>query len=201
VHRRAVWLRPDSYLLIYDEFVGTGEHELAVNYQFAPGTLTLAGAGRALFEGSIDIAWAGNESWNVSIACGGAEPADGWIAPSLGVRQAAPRLTLTCRMARPRATLLTVIAPRAAPETRIAMQATEQGTMPVVNGSDYTDCVWGADVSPRGVIDTDALLVVCRMERGGTMKSASIGASRLHIDAAALRALCAPARHGTTVTK
>jgi hypothetical protein len=50
VHRRAVWLRPDSCLLIYDEFVGTGRHELTVNYQFAPGTLVNVGTGGALFD-------------------------------------------------------------------------------------------------------------------------------------------------------
>lgn len=112
VHRRAVWLRPDSYLLIDDEFVGSGEHELVVRYQFAPGRLEQTGSDTALFDGEVDVAWIGSERWSATTACGGPGPADGWIAPSLGVRQEAPRLTLRVVTAQPRTTLLTVIATR-----------------------------------------------------------------------------------------
>jgi hypothetical protein len=113
VHRRAVWLREDASLLIYDEFVGTGAHELVVHFQFAPGRLEHhPGSDTAGFDGEVDVAWIGSERWSAVTACGGPGPADGWIAPSLGIRQAAPRLSLRLVTAQPRATLLTVMATR-----------------------------------------------------------------------------------------
>jgi hypothetical protein len=112
VHRRAVWLRPDSYLLIYDEFVGTGEHQFVVHYQFAPGRLEQTGSDTALFDGEVDVAWIGSERWSAATACGGPGPADGWIAPSLGIRQEAPRLTLRVVTAQPHTTLVTALATR-----------------------------------------------------------------------------------------
>jgi hypothetical protein len=201
VHRRAVWLRPDSYLLIYDEFVGTGEHELVVNYQFAPGTLDFTSADTAVFEESVDVAWIGGEHWGAGFACGGPSPADGWIAPSLGIREAAPRVTLTRRTDRPRTTLLTLIAARVASETRISMRASGQDTLALVSGRDYTDCVWAAGISSSHLIDTDALVAVCRVHRDGTVQADKIGGSRVQIDAAAIRALCPPALHAITVTR
>jgi hypothetical protein len=113
VHRRAVWLREDASLLIYDEFVGTGAHEFVVHFQFAPGRLEHhPGSDTAGFDGEVDVAWIGSERWSAVTACGGPGPADGWIAPSLGIRQAAPRLSLRLVTAQPRATLLTVMATR-----------------------------------------------------------------------------------------
>ena len=116
VHRRAVWLRPGSSLLIYDEFTGTGEHEITVNFQFAPGSLRLAGAAAAVFDDAVDLAWTGEEVWRAESRCGGPSPEDGWIAPSLGVKQAAPRLRLSCRTSAPRISLLTVFASRSGRE-------------------------------------------------------------------------------------
>ena len=73
----AVWRRPDHYLVIADEFVGSGQHEIEVNYQFAPGTLQPLEEGVALFDGAVDIAWLGNTRWRAEIKAGGAGPHDG----------------------------------------------------------------------------------------------------------------------------
>ena len=99
-HRRAVWRRPGGYVLIHDEFVGEGRHELEVNYQFAPGDLHVSADGHASFDGFAELAWVGAEAWTPDVRCGGPGPADGWICSSLGVRRAAPRLTLTAGFAR-----------------------------------------------------------------------------------------------------
>jgi hypothetical protein len=199
VHRRAVWLRSDSYLLVYDEFVGTGEHDLTVHYQFAPGALERAGSHSIVFDDAVEMSWAGSQAWSSVVACGGPGPEDGWIAPSLGIRQAAPRITLRCTTARPRTTLLTVIAARLAPKKRVAMVATGHGTLALVGGTDYTDCVRADGLSESHPIDTDALLAVCRVCRDGTVETSGIGNSPIEVDASAVRRLCAPGLNAVTV--
>jgi hypothetical protein len=199
VHRRAVWLRPESYLLIYDEFVGTGNHELTVHYQFAPGALEHSGPHSAVFEGSVDMLWAGSEAWTSIIACGGPGPEDGWIAPSLGIRQPAPRVTLKCTTAQPRVTLLTVVAARITSETRVSMVAAGHSTLALVCGRDYVDSIAAAGIAPSHPIDTDALLAVCRVGRDGSVETGRIGGSRIAMDATAVRRLRAPGLHAVTV--
>jgi hypothetical protein len=192
VHRRVVWLRPDSYLLIYDEFVGNGEHELAVTYQFAPGSFDLAGADGAVYNGSVDIAWISNERWSAARACGGPGPADGWIAPSLGVREPAPRLTLKCRTAE-KTSLLAVVAARATSEKRTAIRTGGEGTLALVEGRSYIDCVWAAGIAPAHLVETDAMLAVCRVAREGSIHTDQIGGSAIRIDSSALKGLLTPA--------
>lgn len=98
--------------MIYDEFIGTGHHEFEVNYQFAPGAWETLSDDCAVFDGNIDIAWSGRAPWTAQMKRGGLHPQDGWIAPSLGIRQAAPKLTLTCTTDEPHTSLLTVLAAR-----------------------------------------------------------------------------------------
>jgi hypothetical protein len=191
VHRRAVWLRDGSYVVIYDEFVGTGRHELTVTYQFAPGSLAQSEAGGVVFDGTVDLVWAGGETWNATIACGGTGPGDGWIAPSLGIRQAAPRLTLTCTTDRPRTTLLTVLAARAASRPRATLVSANRvrGTLALVSCADSVDCIAAAGVAPDRPIDSDARVAVCRAGSDGSMRCGRIGGSQLAVDAGVLREL------------
>lgn len=197
IHRRAVWLRPQSYLLIHDEFVGTGAHDLTVTYQFAPGVLEPDPAGGAVFDGGAEIAWLGSQPWRMVTACGGPEPWDGWIAPSLGIRQAAPRLTLACTSASPRTSLLTVIAARVGPGRRIALRqgGGADGALALVSAGDDLDCVAAAGIAGSRVIDTDALLAVGRVGADGAIAASSTGGSRLEVDRAALRVLAASASY------
>lgn len=97
-HRRLVWLQARGQLFVYDEFLGGGEHALDVNYQFAPGTLAPRGHDHVMFDDAVDVTWAGTVTFDLDVRCGGANPDDGWIASSLGVRRTAPRLTLRGRM-------------------------------------------------------------------------------------------------------
>lgn len=110
-HRRAVWLRPGGVLLVLDEFTGAGTHDLEVNYQFAPGTpLTARADGTVGYGDAAEVAWLGVVPWTATLCEGGDGPEAGWIAPSLGVRVPAPRLTLRCRTTVERTVLLTVLA-------------------------------------------------------------------------------------------
>jgi hypothetical protein len=109
-HRRTVWLRPGEWLLLYDELTGRGAHTYEANFQFAPGSLQVL-YGAARFEDAVDIRWTSALPWTARTATGGREPADGWIAESLGVLAAAPRLTLTCTADAPPVRLLTVLSP------------------------------------------------------------------------------------------
>jgi hypothetical protein len=109
-HRRTVWLRPGEWLVVHDELSGAGAHTYEANFQFAPGTLRDLG-GEACFDDAVDVIWASAQTWTARFSTGGAGPADGWIAPSLGIRVPAPRLTLTCAAAPP-VHLLVVLAHR-----------------------------------------------------------------------------------------
>jgi hypothetical protein len=108
-HRRALLLRHGRYLAIWDEFVGEGRHELEVNFQFAPGSLVEQGPDAVIFDGSHPVHWVSALDWRPTLVEGGQSPADGWIAPSLGVKQPAPRLRLQSVMDGGRAVLLTML--------------------------------------------------------------------------------------------
>ena len=190
-HRRAVWLRADSYVLIHDEFIGSGRHELMVTYQFAAGTLVHDEPDGVVFDDAVDLVWAGGEMWTPSVAIGGPEPGDGWIAPSLGIRQAAPRLTLTCTTDRPRTSLLTILAARQAASRRVTRVSStgQQGRLALVRSRTSVDCIAAAGVAASHPIDSDARVAVCRVGLDGKVSTGRIGGSRLTFDADAVRAL------------
>lgn len=127
LHRRAVWLRPGHYLIVWDEFEGRGTHTIEVNYQFAPGALTLGATGLARFDGGAEMAWLGDQAWDATIHHGGIAPDEGWICPSLGVRNAAPRLRLIRRGPIERTTLVSVLAAATADTRRLAIADAHAG--------------------------------------------------------------------------
>ena len=111
-HRRAVCHRTAGYLVIVDEFVGAGDHDLEVNFQFAPGaTLAPDGAAGMAYGDIARLHWTSPLLWNETRTEGGDGPEAGWVAPSLGVRTPAPRLSLRTRSGQERTVLVTVIAP------------------------------------------------------------------------------------------
>jgi uncharacterized heparinase superfamily protein len=156
IHRRTVWRRSAGYVLVLDEFIGNGPHEIEVNYQFAPGQLTLA-AGRAAFDGFVELAWSGRDAWRSEIHTGGEGPADGWICASLGVRMAAPRLTLSRHVTDGRAALLNVIA-----DTRIATSfvASEGDELLAVITDKGTDWIGARGIAKGSAIHTDAAVAI-----------------------------------------
>jgi hypothetical protein len=109
-HRRAVWLRADHYLVVWDEFEGTGDHDLEVNYQFAQGELVVTGANLVRFSDTAELLWIGPLQWEAVVSKGGPSPDQGWICPSLGVRVEAPRLRLRARYRGARTVLLAALA-------------------------------------------------------------------------------------------
>lgn len=188
-HRRAVWRRPDGCLLVYDEFVGAGVHELEVNWQFAPGALELDGGGRARFDGAVELVWAGSCAWSARTCCGGPGPADGWVCPSLGVREPAPRLTLRAGMTGGRASLLTMAVTLAGARSRVSLSGHPGAHEPVgVQGDGWIDWIAAAGVTRAKEVETDAPLAVLRLWADGEIERARLGGTFLRADAAALDA-------------
>lgn len=189
-HRRAVWLHRDSYLVICDEFTGMGSHELTVIFQFAPGDLSMTGTSGAAFDSGIDLMWLGHDAWQATTACGGARPDEGWIAPSLGIRQAAPRLTLSCTTAAPRTTLLTVLASRVHGESRLGIvEAEGAGKLAGIRGSGCVDLIAASGVAPIAFATTDAPLTISRVYADGRIESSRAGGTRVSVNAGQARRL------------
>lgn len=117
VHRRAVWLHESGCALICDQFTGAGSHRLELNFQFAPGAAALSGGSAALFD-HAELVWTGTAAVEPRLRCGEADAGGGWIAPSLGVRRPAPRLTLAAEFRAPVTTFLTLAIPRVPGQTR-----------------------------------------------------------------------------------
>jgi hypothetical protein len=188
-HRRAVWMSASAYVVICDEFVGTGEHDLAVNYQFAPGSLTITGPRLAAFDDEVDIAWVANTQWNAQTACGGAAPGDGWIAPSLGIKQPAPRLRLTAHSGLQRTVLVTLLVARHASERRVSLVDHGGGAVALITTDGAVDAIGARGIAPPGVIDTDALLAVCRVTDAGPLQVETTGGTHAQVDSAVIRHL------------
>ncbi len=180
-HRRLVWLRP-RYLVVCDEFIGRGDHELEVNWQFAPGALEMTGPASARFAADTAVCWTGGTPWLPVLKSGGQGPDDGWICPSLGVKTAAPRLTLSSRMSEGRAYLLTVFASGVRPEPMRAGAA----RLIAISGEDYVDVIApraGGEGSP---IETDGLLALCRLAGARELERAQAGGTFVRVDPDAL---------------
>lgn len=197
VHRRAVWLRPGGYVLVFDEFVGAGEHDLEINFQFAPGDLVTLPGGGAQFESDIRMAWAGSGDWIARVSCGGPKPSDGWICPSLGVRVAAPRLTLESHTGERRVGVISAFAAGSTGAPSIETVKADDGRAAVLRiaGDGFVDWVAGAVVSDGGPIESDALLAVCRLDAtGAVVERVATAENGVRVQAGALRRLEAVAQ-------
>jgi hypothetical protein len=187
-----VWRRPGGYVVIHDEFVGDGEHDLEIGYQFAPGALQAVAPDRAVFEDFAEVTWAGDGAWTSRIHCGGAHPEEGWICRSLGVRQPAPRLVLKGRMTRSPASVLTVLADcgQRNRQVRFMRDPASGQQLAAIHDENGTD--WIATASAAGPIRSDAALVVCTVDTSGAeSERTQVRGSHLHVDTAALRRLMA----------
>ena len=184
VHRRAVWRRSAGYVVIYDEFMGRGDHEIDVNFQFAAGTLS-ARDSAATFDERARLVWTGSVPWTASTACGGPRPQDGWICDSLGVRRAAPRLTLRARSQASRTVLLTVLADPAR-AGRVSLVAAGTGALVSVPGHGFVDWIGAAALGDGTALRTDALVAVCRVAEGQVRERAWVQGTFVEADEAAL---------------
>lgn len=192
-HRRVVWRRPGGYVLVYDEFVGQGAHDIEVNFQFAPGATHTPDADRVVFEDVAEVAWVGSGAWTGVTRCGGQEPHDGWICSSLGVRRAAPRLTLHTRTTAPRTSLLTILAGTPGGQRGV----TRSGNAIAVSGDGWADWISAAGLTTSAPFETDALIGVCRMTPTGPVEEQHVGGTHFRTDAEALDRLSRALRHGS----
>ncbi len=195
-HRRAVWLRPGGYVVICDEFTGYGAHEIEVNYQFAAGTLESSGSQSVVYGDVAELVWAGNADWNRSTTQGGPTPDAGWICRSLGVRQAAPRLTLRVYTGQPRTFLLSVLGTTGRSKPRVvSASSAERGTRATLIAVDLVGCTDWVTVGSEdavGPIRTDGIVAICRRRDGSQVEAMHIGGSYLRVDEGELNRLDNP---------
>jgi hypothetical protein len=160
-HRRVVWVRCRGYAVVADFLEGTGEHDVELTYQFAPGTLS-SGDGQASFGGDVDLRWFGSSRLVATVFEGGPQPHEGWIAPSLGVKLAAPRLVLATRTSVP-ATFITILLDR----SRQVLEATrDQKGVIRVDGEGWSErlTVHGLSDGPE---QKDGVLLAAWRDDGG----------------------------------
>jgi hypothetical protein len=183
-HRRTVWLRPGGYLLIYDQFLGAGAHDLTLNFQFAPGPAKLAGDQAVTLESGFELWWSASHPLRASLAAGQEDDPDGgWVAASLGVRLAAPRLKLSTRIDGNAAvlTVLTDVGTSSRPwRSHVAAQTWHGGGRleAAIVGANFVDWVQapGGDYAQSGMFNSDAQLAVWRATSGGRLlEQARIG--------------------------
>ena len=178
-HRRAVWLR-EGYAIVFDEFTGSGAHQFEVNWQFAAGTLETMGPGHLVFDGFVDVVWLSDAHWTSASACGGAAPADGWVCPSLGIKTAAPRLSLTATLnLEPRLTLVTAFVVRTADRSRVHRETSDGRAMLGVIDDGWTDWIAASGVGTSNPIASDGLVTVCRVNGDRIEAQEHAGGSRV----------------------
>jgi hypothetical protein len=128
---------------LLDEFEGSGNHEIDLTYQFAPGAARL-GHNRLVFRDMFELVWHCEPNAAAQLRQGGQGPDEGWIASSLGVKVPAPRLNLHVSFGAPRTRVLAVLADRrvTAGGSRVrAMAHPKHGEVFAVDGPGLTEVV------------------------------------------------------------
>jgi hypothetical protein len=191
-HRRTAWLRPDGYVVIYDELTGAGEHDLEAVFQFAPGRAEM-NSSWMVYEDQYELVWICSAPVRARVSYAGDGPASGWIAPSLGIREPAPRLTLEFSITDRRVGLLTILADRrrhgaSAARRVIAVEGVQDGLLRArVAGSGYADEVIAAveGAAATSEVDTDAPLVIMRRTNSVVREALQAGGTRVEVRVAA----------------
>jgi Heparinase II/III N-terminus/Heparinase II/III-like protein len=183
IHRRLAWLRPDSYVILWDEVVGEGEHELELRFQFAPGNAETSSGNSLLFDEFTDVGWAASVRTSTHLRCGGSSASGGWIAPALGVRRPAPVLTLGATFHPPRAILLTALADRRVtggmPRVNIVRE-NSRGIAVSVRGAHAVDWIVSGDMEGKLPFETDGKLAVWRVSEGRILEACRVGGRHMH---------------------
>jgi hypothetical protein len=188
-HRRTAWLRPDGYVVIRDELTGSGEHAAEAVFQFAPGKLAVDGDA-AIFDDRFELGWVCSAPARARVSRGEEGPDSGWVAMSLGVRQAAPRLVIEFPVREKRVVLLTVVADRRRgdrPGSRRVTSKEQAGAGPLavfVAGCGFVDevvaAVEGAAATPD--VETDAPLLIVRRENASITEALQAGGTRARVN-------------------
>lgn len=186
VHRRTVWLRPGGYVLLYDEFLGEGEHDVELNFQLTPIPIQAVERQALRTVTGPGVWWSGSQPVRASLVEGGAGAGDGWIAPALGARVPAPRLTLSSRIRRGHEGLLTIVADFATTTVTPASTVSDACALPVaaiVSTGEYVDHIVATDGRPTiaGGCQTDASIAVWRSRGGCVVETARVGGGYLTV--------------------
>ena len=194
VHRRTVWRRPLGYVLVLDEFTGSGPHDIEVNYQFAPGLLRLNASDRVAFDDIAEVVWIGRDDWRPEVRSGGPGPGDGWICASLGVRQPAPRLTLSQHTNEGTTALLSVIARQA---LQTSTRVFDGHRLMTVTDGNQTEWIAARGITQGTAIKTDgALGIYSDGGEGGGRERLAHGTS-IHVDVDLLQRIASSHRGNT----
>jgi hypothetical protein len=193
VHRRTVWLRPGGYVVLCDELSGEDAARRAcANYQFAPGALEFVAHDSALFDDRFELSWVCSVPVKASRVQDGKAPSGGWIAPSLGVRARAPRLTLEFPLTHGRVVLLVILADRARagtdrvrrvnfPQTGAAGARTVTAWIGGAGWGDYVAATVAGEAVTAPGIQTDAPLALVRWRYRGVEEARRIGGTFLRV--------------------
>jgi hypothetical protein len=174
-HRRAVWVRERGYIVVCDFLDGTSSHDIELTYQFAPGNLLVTGT-RVSFDERVDLYWFAPIELSACVQEGGALPDTGWIAPSLGVKAAAPRLVLAGNVALP-ASIVTVFADTIPERLGVSCSPTSGPSPIVISGCDWADwlVVQGLGDGSAYALETDALVGAWTYHNGRLAADGRIG--------------------------
>jgi hypothetical protein len=178
IHRRIVWLRPEHYVIIWDEVSGEGNHDLDLRYQFAPGRAELLSAHTLSFDGLAECGWVASVPTTSDLRTGGSQPNEGWIARSLGVRQPAPALAVRAAFQAPRTVFMTVVADSRAvgAASRIALMTNRDvGLAVAVRNADSVDWIVSGDVAPDLPFQTDAKLAIWKLRDRRVVDMCTVG--------------------------
>ena len=157
VHKRGCWVRENGYVVICDQLSGAGIHDVEITFQFAPGELRCSDEA-AHFNGVADLHWFAPAPLRAFVSTGGAEPGGGWIAPSLGIKQAAPRLVLQATARLP-LTIVTIVADVSANVLDVHEVELGGAQLLSVRGRTWTDLLQiGGERRPSSPFHTDALV-------------------------------------------
>jgi hypothetical protein len=180
VHRRAVWLHASGYCIICDQFSGDGSHTVDLTFQLAPGSATLSDDSIVLFD-HAELTWASTVEVHAQLRCGEPDPDGGWIAPSLGIRLAAPRLELRSRFRAPSATCLTLAVPRVPGEARrTIVRPVGAGRVAIGVRTDATSVEWIEAPTGHAAQSARELIASLRFWREETSAVASMTGESAH---------------------
>ena len=162
-HRRAIWTRRAGYVVIGDFLEGAGHHDVEIVFQFAPGEL-VASHNCVTFNDRAALHWCASFGTDGTIHKGAPTPDGGWIAPSLGVKHAAPRLVISGQTQMP-AVIVSIIVDVHASSPRVTLTEDDGGRRLLISGAGWTDAlqVHGLTGPPVESMATDALIAAWRL--------------------------------------
>ena len=176
-HRRTVWLRPDGYLIFYDELMGRGDHTAEVIFQLHEDRAAVLDDGRLTIDRRFSLTWSATAKVDAALYRG-AEPADGgWIAPRLGTCRPAARFVLTTTFSDALRVLTTIVDGERWTLVRALRQRGASSLVHELSNGAVTEVIGASDGAAvtAGGRETDGAVGVWREEAGRLVEAARIG--------------------------